>query len=91
MIPKSLLTAATDPELKPRDLSVYVYLHGQLDYLKHRPIKQTWLGRKLHMKQGNLSQAINRLARLGYLDRGGQDDNHIGLYRLPYSPNWLVR
>lgn len=87
MIPKALLTAATDPELHPRDLAVYVFLHAQLDYLTYRPLKQTWLVRHLRISRETLSRSLASLLKRGYLERQvRRGRGAISNYRIPFSP-----
>lgn len=87
MIPKGLLDAATDPELRPSDLALYVFLHAQLDYLTYRPIKQTWITRHLQTSRENLSRGLTRLLERGYLElQGKARAGAIGRYRIPFSP-----
>lgn len=90
MIPKALLTAATDPELRPGDLAVYVHLHEHLDYLTYRRLKQKWLARVLHLDRSTLSRAMARLLDGGYLELCPEDSGGRGAasrYRIPYSPD----
>jgi DNA-binding MarR family transcriptional regulator len=86
MIPKALITAATDPALRPNGLAVYTLLHAHLDYLEYRPIKQAWLARQLQMAAPHLSNAIRALCERGYLERRGNGAGAIARYRIPVSP-----
>ena len=87
VIPSSLLAAAADPELKPRDLAVYVVLLDQLDYHSYRPLKQTWLQRHLGMTRANVSKCLTRLVGQGYVERQGYARRGTGAnYRIPLSP-----
>lgn len=90
MIPKALLTAATDPELESRDLAVYVFLHAQLDYLSYRRLKQTWLTRQLRMSRTRLSHSISKLLERGYLELDPEQQRGrrgaLSSYRIPFSP-----
>ena len=86
MIPKAFLTAALDPDLRPGELRLYIFLHFHLDYVDFRPIKQTWLTRHFHQTRESLSRAINRLCERGYLDRRERTRRgHVHLYRIPFS------
>jgi DNA-binding MarR family transcriptional regulator len=86
MIPKAFLTAATDPELRPAELRLYIFLHFHLDYVAFRPVKQTWLTRHLALTRENLSRGISRLCELGYLDRQKQRGRgSVQQYRIPLS------
>lgn len=88
MIPEALLTAAIDPELRPRDLSVYVFRHAHLDDIEYRPVKQTWLARVMHWDRPNLTNALHRLVDLGYLELSpeGGGRGAPACYRIPLSP-----
>lgn len=86
MIPKALLDCSTDPELRPKDLHVYVFLHAHLGYYDFRPIKHAWLVRKLNQTRENLSRALTRLTANGYLERQKQRGGAVAYYRMPLSP-----
>jgi hypothetical protein len=76
-----------DPELRPRDLAVYVFLHAQLDYLTYRIIKIRWLSRVMRLDKTYLSRAIHRLVERGYLEpMGSTGSGAPSHYRIPYSP-----
>lgn len=80
-----ILTAATDPDLRPRDLGVYVLLYAQLDTQTYRPLKQSWLGRQVSMHRVSALRAIARLVNAGYLELGPAE-GQAHTYRLTVSP-----
>lgn len=90
MIPQALLVAATDPELRSRDLAVYIFLHGQLDYFTYRHLKQEWLARQLNLDRTTLAHSFVRLVKGGYLEPATKGPKHgpgkATRYRLPASP-----
>jgi len=91
MIPKPLLTAATDPRLRPPDLAAYVLLLAHLDYLTYRRLKLRWLAKALQMDPGNLSRTLHRLIDRGYLELSPDDGEASAKrlsarYRIPFSP-----
>lgn len=87
-IPAVVLAAAADRRLPPRSLGVYVFLFTQLDTVAYRPIKQSWLARRVGLCRQNVNVALARLEEFGYLEqprRNGRQDG-FNTYRLTVSP-----
>lgn len=88
-IPNVVLMAATDRAISQGDLRVYLFLYTQLDVLQYRPIKQTWLARRLQMHATHISRSIGRLLRRGYLEEPRHKKKRgpwMRSYRLVLSP-----
>lgn len=64
-----LQAAACDRRLTGWQLRVLVYLSEEIS-TEPRPVKQAAVAHALRMSSGMVSRAIQRLVRLGYLDRG---------------------
>ncbi|MBG6202675.1 hypothetical protein IWQ48_003822 [Labrenzia sp. EL_13] len=82
--------AATDPELKPRDLQVLCVLGRHTDELGWCRRSQVKMAREMDCARSTVQAAIGRLTRQGYLEQfhqeteSGRDSSHI--YRVILDP-----
>jgi len=82
--------AATDPELKPRDLQVLCVLGRHTDELGWCRRSQVKMAREMDCARSTVQAAIGRLTRQGYLEQfhqetdSGRDSSH--LYRVILDP-----
>jgi DNA-binding MarR family transcriptional regulator len=81
LIPSVVLTAALDRRLHGNDLSLYLFLCTQLDVMSYRPIKHSWLARRMGQKRQNVQRSLRTLLAYGYLERGPYSDK-LATYRL---------
>jgi DNA-binding MarR family transcriptional regulator len=70
LIPNVVLTAAFDRRLWQVDLTLYLFLCTQLDVMTYRPIKHSWLARRMGRKRQSVHRSLRRLLAYGYLERG---------------------
>lgn len=85
--PWILVAAASDAELSPAAVRVYVTLFDLLDCgAETRPVKVAWLVRRTVLGPSAVSTALRQLERRGYLARG-PDDGRLRTYRLTVSPS----
>jgi DNA-binding MarR family transcriptional regulator len=65
----TLVDAALNPRLRPRDVRLLVLLHHELDSEDFRPLKQLWAARLLGVARPNISKSLSRLIAEGYLEK----------------------
>jgi DNA-binding IclR family transcriptional regulator len=81
VIPSVVLTAALDRRLWHVDLKLYLFLCTQLDVMAYRPVKLSWLARRMGQKRQAVQRSLRALVRMGYLERG-PFSGKLGTYRL---------
>lgn len=84
-IPNVVLTATLDRRVRGDDLKVYIFLYTQLDVLAYRPVKHSWLARRVTIARPNVVRALRRLLELGYVVQG-RPEAGLNTYRLAMSP-----
>lgn len=88
-LPHVVLRASADPRLLPRDMRVYITLYAELDTETYRPVKLSWLARRVGRSRQGVSPAIARLVEAGYIRRGRDEPGGICTYRITLSPKPL--
>jgi len=81
----TILRASRDRRTWGGPLAVYITLHCYLDTRNYRIAKAKSLAADIGIKASNVSRAIARLVKYGYLERG-PDDGPRYTYRLTVSP-----
>lgn len=76
----TLVQAVLDPALPRRDLRVFVLLLDELSH-DYKPLKHSWLAKRLDIARQHAQESLTRLTEHGYLE-SGPDDGSLRTYRL---------
>lgn len=85
-LPNVVVTAATDDRLRPRDVKVYLVLYEELDPMVFRPVKHTWLARRVGVHRVSVHASVRRLCRAGYIKQGRRKPGDLCTYRIVSNP-----